>query len=259
MFKESFRVEPHSSLSSTNNGILFTTPPDTDQSDNNELSHLFGSFTDYRTMQRRDFMAQVFLHLWDSSPRPSGEALICLISPAPSQFSASAREAIERTREKILLSYTLGEPLNLSESIPPICLSSSLTTDPFSYLGQMQESVRTREGKREITNRADLLSPEVPERMSGHEPLVSKVCGLATEEAKKHNLSVLNVKVRSDWAHEYEETAGIVVDVKIKATNDERFSYWEAVCERIESLSASLSPEEQNFLNSHLSLAVRRG
>ena len=57
---------------------------------------------------------------------------------------------------------------------------------------------------------------------------------------------------------EYEERTGVVIDVEIKATTDERFSYWDAVCERLNELEESVPPEERCFLNDEVSFIVNR-
>ena len=51
---------------------------------------------------------------------------------------------------------------------------------------------------------------------------------------------------------------GVVVDVEVKATVDERFSYWDALCEQIQHLETLLTPEEQRFLNDDMTLIVSR-
>ena len=58
--------------------------------------------------------------------------------------------------------------------------------------------------------------------------------------------------------HESDEQTGIVIDVEVKATAAERFFYWDAVCERLHQLEASLSPEEQRFLNDDIAFIVSR-
>lgn len=58
--------------------------------------------------------------------------------------------------------------------------------------------------------------------------------------------------------HKYDERTGIVIDVEIKASSDERFSYWDAVCERLNELAESVPPEELCFLNDEVSFIVNR-
>lgn len=64
--------------------------------------------------------------------------------------------------------------------------------------------------------------------------------------------------MRPAWSHEYDEHTGIVIDVEIHATADERFLYWDAVCARFNQLEESLSPEEISFLTDEISFIVDR-
>ena len=92
----------------------------------------------------------------------------------------------------------------------------------------------------------------------GHEKLAQTIGSLARKEAQAHGLALLKIDIRPAWSHESNEQTGIVIDVKVKATAPERFSYWDAVCERLHQLEASLSPEEQRFLNDDIALIVSR-
>ena len=93
---------------------------------------------------------------------------------------------------------------------------------------------------------------------SSHKNLVHEVCSLAKEEAQARRLTLLCIDVRPAWSHEYEERTGIVIDVEIQATTNERFSYWDAVCERLNELEDSLPSEERRFLNDEVSFIVNR-
>lgn len=104
----------------------------------------------------------------------------------------------------------------------------------------------------------ETLSPEAAERFRGHERIVQEVCSLAKEEAQARRLTLLCIDVRPAWSHEYDERRGIVIDVEIKASSDERFSYWDAVCERLSQLEDSLPQEEQQFLNDQVFFVVNR-
>jgi hypothetical protein len=66
------------------------------------------------------------------------------------------------------------------------------------------------------------------------------------------------IEIRPAWSHEYDERTGIVIDIEIDAAAEERFSYWDAICERVNQLEVSLSPEEQRLLNDEISLRVSR-
>ncbi|MBI3798979.1 MAG: hypothetical protein HY268_18695 [Deltaproteobacteria bacterium] len=104
----------------------------------------------------------------------------------------------------------------------------------------------------------ETIDPEAARRFRDHERIVYEVCSLAKEEAQARGLVLLRVDVRPAWSHEYDERTGIVIDVEIRASSDERFSYWDAVCERLNQLEDLLSPEEQRFLNDEVSFIVSR-
>lgn len=103
------------------------------------------------------------------------------------------------------------------------------------------------------------ISPEAERRFKGHERVVQKALSLAEKEAQARRISLLKIEVRPAWSHEYEERTGVVIDVEIKATPEERFSYWDAVCEKLDQLEDSLPPEERRFLNDDISFVVSRG
>jgi hypothetical protein len=102
------------------------------------------------------------------------------------------------------------------------------------------------------------LAPEVRRRLAGHEQLVHRICALARQEAQDRGLVLRKMEVRPAWSHEADEHSGVVIDVELKATADERFSYWDAICERILQFETSLSQEEQRFLDDEISLVVSR-
>jgi hypothetical protein len=104
----------------------------------------------------------------------------------------------------------------------------------------------------------ETIDPEAARRFSGHERIVQKACSLAKEEAQARGLVLLHIDVRPVWSHEYDERTGIVIDVEIRASSDERFSYWDAVCERLNELEETLSPENRCFLNDEVSFIVNR-
>jgi len=79
----------------------------------------------------------------------------------------------------------------------------------------------------------ETIDPEAARRFSDHERIVQEVCSLAKEEAQARGLTLLRIEVRPAWSHEYDERTGIVIDVEIRASSDERFSYWDTVCERL--------------------------
>ena len=102
-------------------------------------------------------------------------------------------------------------------------------------------------------------SPEAARRLSGHESTVHAVCALAIQQAQARGLPLLKIDVRPAWSHEYDERTGIIIDVEISAPSDERFSYWDALCERLSFLQLSLPLQEQRFLQDQVSLLVNKG
>jgi hypothetical protein len=99
-----------------------------------------------------------------------------------------------------------------------------------------------------------MIDPEAARRLSGHENLVQKICALAREEAQARGLSILRIDVRPAWSHEYDEHTGIFIAVEITAVTEGRFSYSDALCERLNQLAEMLPPEERRFLNDEIFL-----
>jgi hypothetical protein len=104
----------------------------------------------------------------------------------------------------------------------------------------------------------ETIDLEATRRLHGYERIVQEVCSLAKDEARARGLALLRIDVRPAWSHEYDERTGVVIDAEIQATADERFSYWDAVCERLNELEDSLPPEERRFLNDEVSFVVNR-
>ena len=105
----------------------------------------------------------------------------------------------------------------------------------------------------------EITFPEAVRRFSGHESAIQAVCSLAQEEAQARGLALLQIDVRPAWSHEYDERTGIVIDMEIRASSDERFSYWDAVCNRISDLEDLLPLKEKRFLQDQVSCVVNRG
>lgn len=101
-------------------------------------------------------------------------------------------------------------------------------------------------------------SPEAARRSSAHKELVTSVCSLAKKVARESGLSLLKVDVLEEWSHEYEEHDGIVIEAYISATREEREEYWDAVCERLDDIQASVPEEGRRFINENISFSVRK-
>jgi len=119
-----------------------------------------------------------------------------------------------------------------------------------------RKNVPRAQGKLRFT--LELVSPEVSRRLKGYEQLVQSIYVLASQEARRHGLTLYKIDIRPAWSHESDEHTGVVIDLEVKATADERFAYWDAVCERVSQLEAALSPEEQRFLGDDMALLVSR-
>lgn len=104
----------------------------------------------------------------------------------------------------------------------------------------------------------ETISPEAKRRFHDHARVVQEVCSFAKAEAQTRRLTILKIDVRPAWSHEYDERTGIVIDVEIKASSDERFSYWDAVCEQLNQMENMLSQEDQAFLTDEISFIVSR-
>ncbi len=103
-----------------------------------------------------------------------------------------------------------------------------------------------------------VITPEVGQRLRGREKLLQTVYAIAHEEAQKQGIHLRKVTVRPAWSNEYDERTGVVVDVEIEGAADDRFSYWESVCTRLQDLESALPPQERDFLVNDLSFIVNR-
>jgi len=130
-----------------------------------------------------------------------------------------------------------------------------------SHLASGQASLFTPTGEvsgSSFPTTIETVTPEAVQRLHGHESIAQQVCFLAKEEAQARGLALLRIDVRPAWSHEYDERTGVVIDVEIKVSTDERFSYWDAMCERLNELAESVPPEERCFLNYEIFFVVRR-
>jgi hypothetical protein len=105
---------------------------------------------------------------------------------------------------------------------------------------------------------AGTISAEAARRIAGREEILRRICELARSEAVQRGVQVNQVNIHPAWSHEYKEQAGVVVDVDVTASNDDRFSYWDALREGVDELAASLPPADRSWLESELSLAIIR-
>lgn len=170
----------------------------------------------------------------------------------PFSDSSGLQETFQKEHMRRALQARLAIALQPQKQPPPIIQVSQ------EQIASSQEAEEVERVIFSTTTLIESVSPEAARRLSGHESTVQAVCSLAKEEAQARGLSLLKIEVRPAWSHEYDERTGIVIDVEIRASSDERFSYWDAVGERLNELAESVPSEERCFLNDEVSLIVNR-
>ena len=96
-------------------------------------------------------------------------------------------------------------------------------------------------------------------RLDGHEELLKKLIVIVKREAASQAIPILKIEILPAWSHEYEEKSGIVVHVEVRATDEQRFSIWEGISERIDSLHDTIASGEKDFLTDQISVVVDQG
>lgn len=152
--------------------------------------------------------------------------------------------------------------LNTERLLQGFQVMCNLILEQFSFLPflliPLWEGLQPWQPESQALTTIEDISSEAERRFRGHEKVVQEVLSLAEKEARARGISLVKIDVRPAWSHEYEERTGVVIDVEIKATAEERFSYWDAVCEWLDQLADSLPPKEQRFLNDEISFIVNR-
>ena len=121
------------------------------------------------------------------------------------------------------------------------------------------EQLNIRQPLRRISEEiACRISPETARRIDKHEKIVKRACELAESMAQEHAVKLRSITVGPTWSHEYDERSGVTVHVDIAATNDARFSYWEALNKALEDLAQSLPTAGRNWLENEVSITVMR-
>jgi len=107
------------------------------------------------------------------------------------------------------------------------------------------------------------VQPQIPDesarRLRGHEKLLENPVFVAEQEASARGISLLKIDVLPAWSHEYEERSGVVIQVEVRATDEQRFGFWEGMSERMDSLQDTLAPAENDFLTDEISVIVDQG
>jgi hypothetical protein len=102
------------------------------------------------------------------------------------------------------------------------------------------------------------ISDESARRLRGHEKLLENLVFVAEREAAARGISLLKIDVLPAWSHEYDEKTGVVVHAEVRATDEQRFSLWDAISERIDSLYDTVTPKEKKFLTDEVSVIIDR-
>lgn len=203
------------------------------------------------------------------SPWPIGESahdgshIIILdepdtVGPSPKAWLASISHAGDPVTFWAL-AFLLQERRPEQKTVFQILLDDILSYQRRNFTAQRRNFTAGQEWVVNSYSRTiEDISQEARQRLKGHERLAQAVSALATEDAQARGLSLLKIDVRPAWSHEYDEHTGVVIDVEVQATPDERFAYWDAVCERLHQLDDTLPPEEQHFLNNELAFIVSR-
>jgi hypothetical protein len=177
------------------------------------------------------------------------------------------KESVDPVREifgaQLLVSLTVGtDPEVTDGEYLVIGFRTMLPTDQAQeQLDAFEAAWWLKNGPRakgKLRFKLEPVSPEVSKRLKGHEQLVQDICVLARQEARRRGLTLYKMDIRPAWSHESDEQTGIIIDLEVKATANERFAYWDAVCEQVSQLEASLSPEDQRFLGDDIALLVSR-
>jgi hypothetical protein len=121
---------------------------------------------------------------------------------------------------------------------------------------QCQGDVRTL--KSQLTPTMEIAS-EAKERLSDHKTLATKLYRLIEQRASALKIPMRKIVVLPAWSHEYEDRTGVVIDVEIDGSADQRFSLWDAVCDEMVRLEESLPKKESRFLSDQISFVVNRG
>lgn len=233
-------------------------------------------------MEEETEFRRVFLHRHSFQPLggPSTEQDTVVTEPDAGQTMTALATLQEGFQQWHALFQPLQEEMSSVGARVAAIISNSLQDQLFSFLTSLwaelaQGQIDLRTLQKDLTSSPqaeerlgtvglaptaiETISTDAAQRIKDHEKIVREVCSLAREEAQARGLALLRIDVRPAWSHEYEERTGIVIDVEIRASSDERFSYWDAVCERLSLLQDSLPPEEQRFLQDQAFLVVNEG
>jgi hypothetical protein len=102
------------------------------------------------------------------------------------------------------------------------------------------------------------ITEDAQKRLRGHEGLFHKLLFITRQEAAARRVSLRKIDALGAWSHEYENNNGVVIHVEVQGSDEERFSVWEGISERINLLHDTLFAEEREFLTSEISVIVDR-
>jgi hypothetical protein len=123
--------------------------------------------------------------------------------------------------------------------------------------GALARSVPERKRADQQKNIAG-IDPSVRKAFSGHLKVLLRIRESIQKEAKAYGVRIRNVDIRPSYSHEDEDNSGVLVEVWVEADSQKRFSYWETLSKRVDSLANSLPPKDRDFLNRSLSVIVSR-
>src|SRR5919106_947026 len=187
-----------------------------------ELKYPKGPRSTYR---RRDLSS--FVALWPSEPTPTARIQPTTHPSETGVFLAAISWVFVPSEHRI---WSRLAPLNIAG-----VWSSS----------EMGVAKASEEIKLQITE-------EAQKRLHGHERLFDKLLFITRQEAAARRITLRKIEALGAWSHEYEENNGVVIHVEVQGSDDERFSVWEGISERINLLHDTLFAEEREFLTSEI-------
>lgn len=102
------------------------------------------------------------------------------------------------------------------------------------------------------------VSEDAQKRLGGYERLFYKLLFITRQEAAARHVPLLKIEGLRAWSHEYQDDDGVVIHVEVQGNDEERFSVWEGISERINLLQGNLNSEEREFLMNEVSVIVDR-
>ena len=109
-----------------------------------------------------------------------------------------------------------------------------------------------------VPRREFRIAPEAERRILGYEWLMQYLYEIVYDEMQRQRVSLRQLEVRPAWSNEYDDTTGVVIDVSIEGSVEQRFALWEVISSKIEALEAYMRPGDREFFTSSVSIIVNR-